>query len=159
MSFKYVFCGFRGISVVIQRRMPMSSAVVLFAAAAALNLTGVSICSSAGALAKNLAASISTNTPAKGENVTTVFDFDLDTPITGGTAQYAASLNGFPYSASAPLCDETQKSGDPCPLAAGHHHQVSTSTNSVSGKLVTKITWVDESDAEILCVEIATKTA
>lgn len=140
--------------------MPLRTAMILFAAAtAAHNLTGVSICSSPNALARNFVASISTDTPAKGENVTTVFDFDLDYPIAGGTAKYAATLNGFPYSASAPLCDETQKSGDPCPLAAGHHHQTSVSTNSVTGKLVTKITWVDETNAEILCVEIATKTA
>ena len=122
-------------------------------------LTGVAICSSPNALAKNFVASVSTDTPLKGENVTTIFDFDLDAPITGGTARYEATLNGFPYSASAPLCEETQKSGDPCPLAAGHHHEVSVATNSVSGKLATKITWVDENLAEVLCVEITTKTA
>ena len=138
--------------------MPLGTALMLFAAAAH-KLTGVSICSSDTALARNFAASISTDTPAKGENVTTIFDFDLDYPIAGGTAKYAASLNGFPYSASAPLCEETQKSGDPCPLAAGHHREESTSTNSVTGKLITKITWVDENNAEILCAEITTKTA
>ena len=132
---------------------------MLLIAAAAAALTGVAICSSPNALAKNFVASVSTDTPAKGENVTTIFDFDLDAPITGGTANYAVTLNGFPYSASASLCEETQKSGDPCPLAAGHHHQASVATNSVSGKLSTKITWVDENLAEILCVEITTKTA
>jgi len=130
----------------------------LAAVAAVQNLGGVTVCSSAGALAKNFVASVSTDTPLKGQNVTTVFDFDLDAPITGGIVKYAATLNGFPYSATAVLCDETQKSGDPCPLLPGHHHQESTSTNTVSGKLVTRITWLNEAGAEILCAEIATKT-
>lgn len=130
----------------------------LAAVAAVQNLGGVTICSSAGALAKNFVASVSTDTPRKGQNVTTVFDFDLNAPITGGIVKYAATLNGFPYSATAVLCDDTQKSGDPCPLLPGHHHQESTSTNTVSGKLVTRITWLNEAGAEILCAEIATKT-
>ena len=122
-------------------------------------LSGATVCSSASALAKNLVVTLSTDTPIKGENVSTIFDFDLDAPITGGTAYYLATLNGFPYSSQAPLCDETAKSGDPCPLLVGHHHQVSTSENTVSGKLVVKITWNDPSGTEILCTQITTKTA
>jgi len=122
-------------------------------------LTGVAICSGDTSLAKNFVASVSTDTPTRDEVVTTIFDFDLEYPINDGVAYYDVTLNGFPYSAQAPLCDETQKSGDPCPLATGHHHQVSNSTNSVTGKLVTKITWRDIDDLEILCAQITTKTA
>ena len=122
-------------------------------------LTGVAICSASDALAKNLEVSVSTDTPAKDEVVTTTFDFDLDAPIVSGTAYYDVTLNGFPYSASAPLCEETAKSGDACPLLAGHHHEVSNATNTVTGKLVTKITWKDDADIEILCAQITTKTA
>jgi hypothetical protein len=121
-------------------------------------ITGTAVCSSANALAKNLIVTVSNDRPLKGDNVSTVFDFDLDAPITGGTAFYAASFNGFPYSSQAPLCDETAKSGDPCPLAAGHHHQVSTNTNTLTGKFVVKITWKDLAGAEILCAEVTTKT-
>lgn len=121
-------------------------------------LTGVAICSADTALAKNFAASVSTDTPARDEVVTTIFDFDLESPINDGVAYYDVTLNGFPYSAQAPLCEETQKSNDPCPLLPGHHHQVSNSTNSVTGKLVTKITWRDIDDLEILCAQITTKT-
>jgi hypothetical protein len=120
--------------------------------------TGTAVCSAPTALAKNFAVSVSTDTPAKNEVVFTTFDFDLDAPVASGTAYYEATLNGFPYSASAPLCDETAKSGDPCPLLAGHHHEVSNSTNTVSGKLITKITWKDEVGTEILCAQITTKT-
>lgn len=121
-------------------------------------LTGTAVCSAPTALAKNFAVSVSTDTPAKNEVVFTTFDFDLEAPVVSGTAYYEATLNGFPYSASAPLCDETAKSGDPCPLLAGHHHEVSNSTSSVSGKLVTKIKWKDEVGTEILCAQITTKT-
>jgi hypothetical protein len=135
-------------------------ATVLVAVSASYPIvTGTSVCSTATALAKNLAVTVSTDTPAKGELVYTTFDFDLDAPIAGGTAYYDATLNGFPYSAQASLCEETQKSGDPCPLLAGHHHQVSNATNTVSGKLVTKITWRDNDGLEILCAQISTKTA
>jgi hypothetical protein len=122
-------------------------------------LTGTLVCSVDTALAKNFAVTVSTDTPAKDEVVYTTFDFDLDAPIADGVAYYDVTLNGFPYSAQAPLCDETQKSGDPCPLLAGHHHQVSNASNTVSGKLVTKITWRDIDDLEILCAQITTKTA
>ena len=122
-------------------------------------LTGASICSSATALAKNFAVSLSTDTPTKGENVTTTFDFDLDTPVVDGTASYSATLNGFgPYTSHADLCAEVAKSGDSCPLATGHHHQVSTAASTVSGKVVTTITWHDAAGAEILCTQITTKT-
>ena len=121
-------------------------------------LTGSAVCSAPNALAKNLAVTLSTDTPAKDEVVVTTFDFDLEAPIVSGTAYYDVTLNGFPYSATAPLCEETQKSGDACPLLAGHHHEVSNATNTVTGKLVTKITWKDDAGAEILCAQITTKT-
>jgi hypothetical protein len=122
-------------------------------------LTGTAVCSSADALAHDFTVSVSTDTPTKGENVTTTFDFTLDAPVTGGTAHYAATLNGFPYTSSAPLCDEVAKSGDPCPLAAGHHHQESVSAASTTGKIVLTITWTSDSGQEILCAQVTTKTA
>ena len=121
-------------------------------------LTGTAVCSAPTALAKNLAVSVSTDTPTRNEMVFTTFDFDLVAPISSGTAYYDVTLNGFPYSASAPLCEETAKSGDMCPLAIGHHREVSNATNSVTGKLVTKITWKDDVGAQILCAQITTKT-
>lgn len=117
------------------------------------------VCSSASALAKNFAVSIDNDTPGQGDNVTTTFDFDLNAPINGGTAYYSATLNGLgPFSSQAPLCDETAKTNDPCPLGVGHHHEVSTSENTVSGKVVTTISWYDEAGAEILCAILTTKS-
>lgn len=122
------------------------------------HLMGTAVCSAPNALAKNFEVSISTDTPARDEVVTTVFDFDLDAPVDSGTAYYDVTLNGFPYSATASLCEEVAKTGDPCPLLVGHHHQVSNATSSVTGKLVTKITWKNMNDLEILCAQITTKT-
>ena len=117
-------------------------------------------CSDNGALAKNFVVTISNDQPTQGELVTTTFDFDLDAPITGGTAYYSATLNGLgPFTSQAPLCTETAKTGDPCPLAAGHHHEVSTAENTVTGKVVTTITWKDVADALILCAQISTKSS
>jgi len=117
-------------------------------------------CSSSGDLAKNFVVTISNDQPAQGEKVTTTFDFDLDAPITGGMAYYSATLNGLgPFTSSAALCDETAKTDDPCPLGVGHHHEVSTADNTVTGKVVTTITWEDESGAQILCAKISTKSS
>jgi len=121
---------------------------------------GAVACSDNGALAKNFVVTISNDTPTQGEMVTTTFDFDLDAPITGGTAYYSATLNGLgPFASNAPLCDETAKTNDPCPLAVGHHHEVSTAENTVSGKVVTTITWEDPAGTLILCAQISTKSS
>lgn len=123
-------------------------------------LAGTKICSAPGALARNFVASISTDAPVQGQNVTTIFDFDLDSPIVGGIAYYSATLNGLgPFTSQASLCDETARSGDPCPLGVGHHHQESTTANTITGKVVTTISWYDAFGAEILCTEITTKSS
>ena len=142
----------------------MLATFLLFASALASQvanyvLTGTAVCSSANALAKNLVVLVSNDKPLNGENVSTIFDFDLDAPVVDGTAFYSVSYNGLPYSYEAPLCEEVAKSGDPCPLAIGHHHQVSTATNTLTGKVTVRITWKDVAGAEILCGEVTTKTA
>ena len=139
---------------------PFAMLMAILFAFPTLAMGTATVCSSPTALAKNFAVTLSTDTPAKGENVTTIFDFDLDAPIVGGTAYYSATLNGLgPYTSTAALCDETAKTNDPCPLLTGHHHEVSTSTNTVTGKVITTITWRDNAGAEILCAKLTTKTA
>jgi hypothetical protein len=104
--------------------------------------------------------SIDNDKPAKGATVKTTFSFDLAAPITGGTAYYSATLNGLgPYTSQEPLCDATAKSGDPCPMAAGHHDQVSSAANTVKGKIVTTVEWFDDAGARILCAKLATTNA
>lgn len=122
-------------------------------------VTSTSICSSADALAKNLVVTSSPDFPTKGENVTTTFDFDLDEVVSGGTAYYDAVYNGLPYSSQAPLCDEVAKTNDPCPLAIGHHHQVSSAAADFTGKLQTTITWKTADGRQILCELAAAASA
>jgi len=124
------------------------------------NLTSAQSCSVATDLAKNFVVTIDNDAPTQGEKVSTTFDFDLDAPITGGTAYYSATLNGLgPFTSQASLCDETAKTNDPCPLEVGHHHQVSTTENTVTGKVVTTITWYDTAGSEILCAILTTKSS
>ena len=124
------------------------------------NYTGTRVCSSPASLATNFIVTVSTDTPTQGQNVTTTFDFDLSTVVPSGTAYYSATLNGLgPYTSQASLCDETAKSGDPCPLEVGHHHQESTTENTIAGKVVTQISWYDLTGSEILCAEITTKSS
>lgn len=124
------------------------------------NFTTAVSCSDATDLAKNFVVTIDNDAPKQGEKVSTTFDFDLDAPITGGTAYYSATLNGLgPFTSQASLCDETAKTNDPCPLGVGHHHQVSTAENTVTGKVVTTITWYDTAGSEILCAVLTTKSS
>jgi hypothetical protein len=118
-------------------------------------------CGSSGDLAKNLVISIVPDAPKAGQDVTTIFDYDLDTVITGGTATYDFSFNGIPFSPTVnDLCVE-QAGGccpDPCPLGIGHHSDKSITTfPSVSGKIITTIKWADQNGSPILCVEWTVK--
>ena len=114
-------------------------------------------CGSSTDLAKNLVISIVPDAAKAGDQVTTTFDYDLESVITGGTASYAFSFNGIPFSPTVnDLCVE-QAGGwcpDPCPLGLGHHSDKSiTEFPSVSGKIITTIKWADQTGAQILCVE------
>ena len=118
-------------------------------------------CGSSSDLAKNLVISIVPDAAKAGQDVTTTFDYDLDTVITGGTATYGFSFNGIPFSPTVnDLCVE-QAGGccpDPCPLGIGHHSDKSITTfPSVSGKIITTIKWADQDGSQILCVEWTVK--
>ena len=119
-------------------------------------------CGSSSDLAKNLVISIVPDAANAGQDVTTTFDYDLNTVITGGTATYGFSFNGIPFSPTVnDLCVE-QAGGccpDPCPLGIGHHSDKSiTNFPSVSGKIITTIKWADQNGSPILCVEWTVKT-
>jgi ML domain len=118
-------------------------------------------CGSSSDLAKNLVISIVPDAAKAGQDVTTTFDYDLDTVITGGTATYGFSFNGIPFSPTVnDLCVE-QAGGccpDPCPLGIGHHSDKSITTfPSVSRKIITTIKWADQDGSQILCVEWTVK--
>jgi len=119
-------------------------------------------CGSSADTAKNLVISIVPDAPKAGQEVTTIFTYDLSKEVTGGTASYGFSFNGIPFSPTVnDLCAD-QAGGccpDPCPLAVGAHINESKSNfpSGVSGKIVTTIKWADQDKAQILCVEWTVK--
>lgn len=90
--------------------------------------------------------------PVAGDNVTLWVAYDLPTPaITGGTATYAFTLNGIPFPPTVDdLCTQTA-----CPKETGFNNESSWSIfpSGVSGKIVSSITWKDQNDDLVWCVE------
>lgn len=93
--------------------------------------------------------------PKVGDNETLWIAYDLLQPITGGTATYAVNLNGIPFpSTTDDLCTQTA-----CPKEPGTYNESSWSifSGGISGNVKTKITWKDQNDALVWCVETTLK--
>ena len=90
--------------------------------------------------------------PVAGDNVSLWVAYDLPSPaITGGTATYAVTLNGIPFPATVDqLCTQTV-----CPKQPGFNNETSWSLfpSGVSGKIKSSISWKDQTDALVWCVE------
>jgi hypothetical protein len=115
-------------------------------------------CGSSSDTAKNLVISITPDSPKGGQEVTTIFKYDLSKEVTSGKASYGFTFNGIPFSPTVDELCADQAGGccpDPCPLAVGAHENKSLSNfpEGVSGKIVTTIKWTDQDNAQILCVE------
>jgi hypothetical protein len=95
--------------------------------------------------------SLPTN-PVGGDNVSLWVAYDLpEPPITGGIARYAYALNGIPFPASEyDLCTQTK-----CPKEVGFNNESSSSIfpSGISGKIVSSISWTDQNDELVWCVE------
>jgi len=94
--------------------------------------------------------------PVAGDNVSTWIAYSLPSPaITGGTATYGISLNGLPFPPTVDdLCTQTA-----CPKDPGDYNESSSALfpSGVSGKIVSSITWRDQDDAVVWCVETTWK--
>ena len=90
--------------------------------------------------------------PVQGDNVSLWIAYDLPAPIiTGGTATYAVTLNGIPFPPTVDdLCSQTL-----CPKEIGFNNETSSSIfpSGVSGKIVSSITWNDQNNDLVWCVE------
>lgn len=90
--------------------------------------------------------------PVAGDNVSLWVAYDLPAPaITGGTATYAFNLNGIPFTPTVEdLCTQTA-----CPKETGFNNETSSSIfpSGVSGKIKSSITWKDQDNALVWCVE------
>lgn len=96
--------------------------------------------------------------PIAGQNVTLWIDYTVPDGVTvnGGQAKYSVSYNGIPFPATTEdLCTQIT-----CPQVPGTYNITSTSEwpSGISGKLVTKIQWYDESGNELLCSQTSEKT-
>jgi hypothetical protein len=90
--------------------------------------------------------------PVAGDNVSLWVAYDLPAPaITGGTATYAFTLNGIPFAPTVDdLCTQTT-----CPKETGFNNETSSSLfpSGISGKVKSSITWKDQNDDLVWCVE------
>ncbi len=96
--------------------------------------------------------------PVAGQNVTLWIDYTVPDGVTvnGGQAKYSFTYNGIPFPASTEdLCTQIT-----CPQVPGTYNITSTSEwpSGLSGKIVSKIQWYDESGNELLCSQTTEKT-
>jgi hypothetical protein len=100
--------------------------------------------------------SISPDVSTPGTNSTLSLDYTVPfgVLVSSGTAKYDITLNGIPFPGqSEPLCQDV-----PCPLGPGRYSNTSTVAwpAGVSGKVKTKMTWLDDTSSVLLCLEVAT---
>lgn len=90
--------------------------------------------------------------PVAGDNVSLWVAYDFAAPaITGGTATYAVSLNSIPFTPTIDdLCTQTS-----CPKDPGMYNETSWSTfpSGITGKIKSTITWKDQNNDLVWCVE------
>ena len=91
-----------------------------------------------------------------GANSTLKMIYDVPTEISDGLVKYSCAVNGIPViSESKPLCEETK-----CPIAVGHHEDVSDSANpTVAGTLVCTIKWQSSTSEPLLCIKLTSVNA
>lgn len=122
------------------------------------NVGSIAYCSSG--TATNFVATITPASPKVNDEVTTTFDYDLTKVITGGTATYSVTYNFLPFSPTVDqLCADQAGTVDACPLAIGHHTDISKSVwpPGLSGTVVSTIKWVDQDGADVLCLKWSVK--
>jgi hypothetical protein len=93
----------------------------------------------------------SPSNPVAGDPTELWVAYDLKSAITGGSAKYSITLNGIPFPATNDdLCTQTT-----CPKDIGSYNETSKSTfpSGVSGKISSKITWTNQNDQPVWCVE------
>lgn len=121
----------------------------------ATKLGSVESCTNANAIAQNFVPNITPDAAHSGDEVTTVFDYDLTAQVVeGATATYSVSWNFIPIDPTVDSLCADQGADDPCPLAVGHHTDKSVSTfPDLSGYIVSTIEWADAAGNQILCVK------
>ncbi len=138
--------------------MSVSTLVFSLISFFAYNSSSVSDCAAGKSVFKINSQGFSLEPPIPGENVTLWIDYTVPEGITvnGGTAKYSVTYNSIPFPATTEdLCTQIT-----CPQVPGTYNITSTSEwpSGLSGKIVTKIQWYDESGTELLCSQTTEKT-
>lgn len=117
-----------------------------------LAMSSVRDCGNGKGRASVLAISSLPETPVPGEDVTLSVLYDLPEPaVTGGKATYKFWFNGISFPSTVEdLCTQTQ-----CPKEVGFNNETSVSPfpAGISGKIVSSISWTDQTDELVWCVE------
>jgi len=92
--------------------------------------------------------------PIGGQDATLWIDFTVpDGAVTNGTAKYSFSFNGIPFSPTTEdLCTQVE-----CPIVSQNLSSTNQWPSGLSGKIVSKIQWYDESNNYLLCSELTVK--
>jgi len=115
-------------------------------------------CGSNTDLAQNVNLNIEPKLPQTDYSL--FLDADLSTSIEGGTSKYDVTLNGLPFTPTInDLCTEINNSNITCPLKVGHIASESKGSvpNDISGKIIIKNQWFDNTDNRILCMQFTIK--
>ncbi len=88
--------------------------------------------------------------PTRNQNATITMIYDAPVVVNAGKVDYSITLNGLPvYSETTELCTQTT-----CPINIGTHNETSVFLwPDVSGKVVSKTVWKDDSGSELLCFQ------
>jgi len=100
------------------------------------------------------ALSLAPAQPVAGENVSLHLEYSVPAgvTVTAGEARYAVTYNFIPLTPTVePLCRNI-----PCPLSTGSYSNTTYMLwpSGLSGSLTTKITWVDPTAKQLLCINI-----
>lgn len=112
-------------------------------------------CGSSSDQATILGMGFAPQSPSPGELTELWVAYSLKAPITGGTATYAYSFNGIPFSPTIEdLCTQTL-----CPKAIGVYNETSSSDfpSGITGKIISTIKWADQNTKPVWCTELTFK--
>ena len=117
-----------------------------------LGLQGIRDCGNGQGRAALIGYDSQPANPVPGDNVSLWVAYDLPSPvITGGTATYKVTLNGVPFTPTIEdLCTQTA-----CPKDVGLNNESSWSIfpSGISGKIKSAISWNDQNNDLVWCVE------
>jgi len=114
-------------------------------------------CTQSNSIASNIQVSLTPSNPTIGSNYVLDTTYTLSEDVYDGNAIYYVTLSGFPIvNEKDDLCKSLENGPTPCPLKKG---VISSSINGTvpndapHGKYNSKITWNNEDNKEILCIE------